>query len=728
MFHPTPLSVVFGWVLVLGVAALGFWAWKRSGYRKGTGLLELLRWTIAILVALCLNQPEWRELQTPDSQPVLGVLWDESRSMETRDVAPGDGGAEASSPRSRAEAVRELVREELWKPLRERFEVSVEPFSSLAEPPQSGTDLHEALDRLQRQHQRLRAVVLLSDGDWNLGKPPLSAATLLRLRNVPVFTIPVGGATRQPDLELSRVDTPAFAVAGKPLRMPLVIASSLPREQPVDIVLESGGEEVARKAVILPPMSTLNDYLLWTPQEEGEKVLTVRIPTLDMESRRDNNEVSTALSVRKERLKVLLIESFPRWEYRYLRNALMRDPGVEVSCLLYHPDLAALGQGQGYLESFPEDQELVGYDVVFLGDVGVGEGQLSAAQCDRLARLVSQQASGLVFLPGMHGHQFSLLETKLADLYPVVLDDTQPRGWGSPVPGQLQLTELGNRSLLTKLEDDESENQQVWESLPGFQWYAPVVRAKAGTEVLASHGSEATEFGRVPLIATKTLGAGKVLFMGTDGAWRWRQGVEDKYHYRFWGQVARWMAYQRNMAQGERLRLFYSPDRPQIDEVISLNANVMSQGGEPLQEATVLVQFIGPGGQTDSVRLNPAGAEAWGLFSGQFTPRKAGEYKVVLSCSETGDSLETSLSVRGGAREKVGEPARPDVLEEISRMTRGFVVAPAEVGRVLTELQAIPDSEPVETRVRLWAHWGSMVLLVTLLGAFWVGRKMTGTI
>ena len=45
--------------------------------------------------------------------------------------------------------------------------------------------------------------------------------------------------------------------------------------------------------------------------------------------------------------------------------------------------------------------------------------------------------------------------------------------------------------------------------------------------------------------------------MGTDGAWRWRKGVEDKYHYRFWGQVVRWMAYQRNMAKGETMRLYY---------------------------------------------------------------------------------------------------------------------------------------------------------------------------
>ena len=92
-----------------------------------------------------------------------------------------------------------------------------------------------------------------------------------------------------------------------------------------------------------------------------------------------------------------------------------------------------------------------------------------------------------------------------------------------------------------------------------------MLRAKAGTEVLCVHKDASNEFGRLPLLVTRTFGAGKVLFMGTDGAWRWRKGVEDKYHYRFWGQVVRWMAYQRNMAKGETMRLYYVPDQPQAE-------------------------------------------------------------------------------------------------------------------------------------------------------------------
>ena len=89
---------------------------------------------------------------------------------------------------------------------------------------------------------------------------------------------------------------------------------------------------------------------------------------------------------------------------------------------------------------------------------------------------------------------------------------------------------------------------------------------------------QATTLAACRSLVTQTFGAGKVLFMGTDGAWRWRKGVEDKYHYRFWGQVVRWMAYQRNMAKGETMRLYYSPDQPQLGKSVTLKANVMERG------------------------------------------------------------------------------------------------------------------------------------------------------
>jgi hypothetical protein len=476
-------------------------------------------------------------------------------------------------------------------------------------------------------------------------------------------------------------------------------------------------------------MGRTTDWIVWKPKGTGDFTVTLDIPKHADETLTDNNRLTAPIAVREEKLRVLVVESYPRWEYRYLRNALSRDPGVDVACLLFHPGLTKVGGGsKDYIKQFPAGlDELSKFDVVFLGDVGIDEGQMTTEQCRLLKGLVEQQASGLVFMPGWQGRQFSLLDTELGDLMPVLLDEAQPSGWGSRTPGQFELTELGRRSLLTKLADTQDDNIEVWEGLPGFQWYAPVVRAKAGTEVLAVHKDMTNEHGRLPLLVTRTFGAGKVLFMGTDGAWRWRKGVEDKYHYRFWGQVVRWMAYQRNMAKGETMRLYFSPDQPQMRQTLTLHANVMERTGEPLASGDVTARITAPSGKAETVRFTSSGDE-WGLFTGRFAAVEPGKHEVTLTCKQTGATLETSFFVQGVAVERVGRPARPEVLEEIARVTRGKVIAPDKLDQIVQSLAQLPDPPPSVRRVQLWSHPVLAGGLILLLGVFWVARKVVGLI
>lgn len=723
-FVTTPGTVALGVIIVLITAALAWLGWQRAVKKRAMGWLELLRVLIAICIAITLNQPEWRETFKPDQRPAVAVLYDVSTSMDTRDVI--NESAPSSAPASRTESITPLTSPAIWQSLSQRMDVVVEPFSSSLESASDGTDIDGALNKVMDQHPRLRSVVLISDGDWNTGNAPAQAATQLRMRNAPVFAVPAGAETRLPDVWVVSFDAPTFGVEGKPLRIPFVIESSLPREQPVTVEMTASTGESMTKDIVLPAMGKAQDSIVWRPAKTGDVKLMLKVPAITGERYPENNSMEAPVSIRKEELRVLIIESFPRWEYRYMRNAMERDPGVEVECLLFHPGLDKMGGGRGYLDAFPKTEALSKYDVVFLGDVGMEPQQLSQEQCEQLKYLVRDQAAGLVFLPGFNGHQGTFEKSPLADLYPVVLDEAQPRGWGSAAPGRFALTDAGQRSLLTKLEDSDEASTRVWATLPGFQWYAPALRAKAGTEVLATHSSEATRFGRVPMIVSKTYGSGKILFMGSDGAWRWRRGVEDKYHYRFWGQVVRWMAYQRNMSSGSSLRLFYSPDRPRTGDVLTLNANALSPSGEPLRDAVVIAQVAAPSGKTHSVRLLPGGEESWGLFSGSFTPNEPGEHKVRLTCAESGAPLDSVISIQGSTREKIGQPARYDVLREIAMLTRGKVMNSVQPDDLVKAVAALPDPELDERRLLLWAHptWAAFVLV--LLGVFWVGRKIAG--
>ncbi len=711
-------------VIVVGATALlCVLAWRRTGYRRDFGCLELLRLSIVVLTVLLFNQPEWIEEFRPKEKPTIAVLTDASKSMSTQDVA--ENGSSVRS--TRKQSIAPLNDAKFWAPLEGKHDVVIQAFSGGKEA--TGSDLHAPLAQAQQQFRNLKAIVFASDGDWNEGKPPVEAATALRLKGIPVYVVPAGSAVRLPDLELLSFDAPTFGLVGKSVRIPFTIESTLPREITLPVTLKASDGETVTKEVRVAAMGRTSDWLMWKPKELSDYTLSLEFPKQPDELLAENNKLTAPIAIRQEKLRVLIVESIPRWEYRYLRNALSRDPGVNLSCLLYHPGLSKSGSGnKDYIKQFPGGLDELGkYDVVFLGDVGVESGQLTAEDCRLLKGLVEHQASGLVFMPGWQGKQLSLLETELTELYPVLLDAAQPGGWGSRSPCQFELTETGRRSLLTRLADTQEDNLDVWENLPGFQWCAAVTRAKAGSEVLAVHQDMSNEHGRMPLLAARTFGAGKVLYMGTDGAWRWRKGVEDKYHYRFWGQVVRWMAYQRNMAKGETMRLYYSPEQPQIRQTIELKANVMERSGEPLSAGDVLARIVAPSGKVQSVRFRSTGEE-WGEFTAQFTPAENGKHELALACQQTGGSLNAAIFVQGAEVEQIGRAARPEVLAEIARVTHGQVIEPGRLEQVLQSLADLPEQPPAMRRLQLWSHPVTMALLVTLLGLFWIARKVVGLI
>lgn len=727
---PTPVTLSIGILALLLIGTLSFLTWKRSPHRGRTGALEFLRMAATLAVVILLWQPEWLTIIHPDTKPKIAILWDDSKSMTTIDAALPPGLSDQNEIVSRANWVKTALASDLWKPLEAdgANEIITLPFASPAadQPALSGTDLETPLSEILTQQSNLRAVVLLSDGDYNLGQPPVAAAQKMRLRGIPLFPIPVGSQTRLPDLDLLTVTAPSYGIIGENVQIPFSIRSSLDRQVRTIVRLrdESGREQT--KDIVIPPNAETYDSILWRLEKEGSSTLELSVPVADGELIASNNSRQFIIAGRPEKIRVLVIESTPRWEYRFLRNALSRDPGVELSCLLFHPALGP-GGGKDYIQEFPEKlEDLAKYDVIFIGDVGVAKDQLTPEQCTLIRGLVENQASGVVFLPGSRGNQFSLLDTDLSDLIPVILDDDHRQGMAESIAAPLTLTTEGRGSLLTMLGDNEEENPAIWRRLPGFYWHAPVIKAKGGSEVLATHGNRRGKFGPIPLLVTKPAGNGKVLFMGIDSAWRWRRGVEDLYHYRFWGQVARWMSYQRNMASGQRVRLFFTPERPEPGATVTLNANAFDANGAPLDKGTVAIDLTAPDGRTRRIDLQK-NESAWGAFSGRFKVDLPGAWKIRATTTGAEDKpLETTLLAQGVELEKTGQPARPEVLGEMARVSRGRVIQPTQLADLIKEINALPEPRPLETRIPLWSHWGTLVALITLLGIFWIGRKLNG--
>ena len=729
------LSVASVWLCLINVS--------RHSSNRRYAALELFRLVIVGLVIVTLFQPEHVSVSERLLEPVVAVLCDESHSMTTRDVMmPG-----AEKAVSRSSWLDSQRRAEFWGDLEKKYKVAVTGFSpsasanaasntagvTSADRPETraavseedGTDINAALEKVSATHDDLRAVLLLSDGDWNMGKPPVSAATKLAYRNVPVFTVAVGSDKHLPDLELQSVSAPAYGLMDEHISLPFVVQSRLSRDVRTTVSLHGPRGPEGSKDIVIPANDRYHGSIFIVPKIAGDFSFTLDLPVEKDEVFDENNSKSFRMAIRREILKVLLVESQPRWEYRFLHNALSRDPGVVVRCLLFHPGMA-VGGGKDYLSAFPQTKEEISqYDVVFLGDVGLGSGELTEQNVELLKGLVEQQGSGLVFLPGGRGRQASFLSTPLKDMMPVVLDESQTGGFGFGVESKLSLTARGRDHLLTMLASDSTGNYGVWKRLPGFYWYAGVLRARLGSDVLAVHSIARNAHGRIPLLVTRDYGSGKTLFMGTDSAWRWRRGVEDVYHYRFWGQVVRWMAHQRHLAQDVGIRFFYSPESPKRGTSVFLHATVFDKSGYPLESGTVRATIESESGRKEHMELT-AESGGWGVFGGSFVPQEGGRHAITIKCAKAGREVRTSINVSSPRREQAGRPARGAVLREISRITGGKSGSASALNEVISKLNLLAASKPEQKRFRLWCHplWAG--LIVGLLGVYWTARKLIG--
>jgi uncharacterized membrane protein len=715
--------VIMGFLCVLGVV--------RSTKKKRSTVLESLRFFITSFIVLLLWKAEWRTIITPNTKPRVAILWDDSASMNTID-------SQLPSSKeiiSRAEFSKKILQSELWQSISNngKNELVTRSFSTPPADPilqaNAGSNIDQALDETLEKETNLRATILISDGDWNIGKPPVSSAQKYALRNVPIFTIAAGTNNYLPDIDLINVSAPTYGIVGENIQIPFSIRNSLQKEIRTTITLNDQEGKKRTKAITLSPGETTFDSILWKLEKEGSSTLELSVPVMPEELLPSNNSRKFTISGKPEKIQVLLIDSLPRWEYRFLKNALSRDPGVKLSCLLFHPQLE-MGGGADYLEKFPEKiEDLAKYDVIFIGDVGIENNQLTPDQCKLIRGLVESQASGLVFLPGSQGNQFSLLDTELSDLIPVYLDATNKIGVTEKTASPLTLTSEGSSSLLTMLGDTEEDNAKIWYALPGFYWHAPVEKSKAGSTVLAVDSNHRTAiYDQTPLIVTKAAGSGKVLFMGIDSAWRWRRGVEDKYHYRFWGQVARWMSYQRNMATGQQLRLFYAPERPSPGDSITLNANAFDENGAPLQDGNITFEITPPSGAKKLLVLTKD-ESSWGLFSTRFIIDESGAWKIKANVQNSNQkALETTIFVQPINIEKVGLPAKPEVLEEISRISQGQIIEATSLNQLVKNINLLPETKVMENLISLWSHWLVLSSLILLLTLFWIARKFSGQI
>jgi hypothetical protein len=280
--------------------------------------------------------------------------------------------------------------------------------------------------------------------------------------------------------------------------------------------------------------------------------------------------------------------------------------------------------------------------------------------------------------------------------------------------------------------------RSIWDELPRLPWVL-AGRPKPAATVLATVAGPGGDDVGSAVIAAQPYGLGKVLWIGTDGTWRWRFRVGDAYHHRFWGQTVRWAA-SGKLAAGNRLVRF-GPDRPRVAEgdTVRLEARFADEaplvGPDLLVAARVFKAQAKPTNE-QAVAVVPLRAviDQPRAFEGNLPPLSEGAYVVRLDVPQLADALraegappEAALEVAPReTSERVELAAAREPLDHLASITGGAVCPDAEADSLLKHLQGrtVVRARTIETS--LWDRPYAMGLFFALLTIEWLARKKVG--
>jgi hypothetical protein len=757
--------------LLAAVLAVIFvvWIYLREGRRVGRPYrlaLAVVRLSLAAIVLLMAAQVTLLLKRT--GLPYMALLVDDSQSMTIADryddkiqkaledrikkISPQD------SEITRWNLVRTLLCEQdaaMLKGLSGQYKLrvyfltglrlsqqpevegAVEEIKSLkpyGESSRIGAAVRDILDDLRGAMPA--GIVILSDGINTEGPSLAAAAANAQRRGVPLFCIGLGSSRPLRDLALSDLLVDGTVFVNDVVYFECKItATGFQGTKAMLVLREKGKSNVLAKTEVTlgPDDQSQTVRLVYRPTQVGEFEYAVEVEPQEGELQTENNRLSRTIQVRKEKLRVLLAQAGPSFEFRYLRNVLERDDTIELHTVLQDADLEHADQDKAALRMFPERREdLFAYDVIILGDLNPA--LLSASAMQSLAAFVDQPVKGgaLVLIAGPKYMPLAYRDTPLARLMPI-----DPGGVRLPDPNQpitegfkLKPTELGLAGPAMQLGDSPAETQAIWQNLPDLYWFAEAQDLKPGARVLAEHPTRTTRDGRpLPIFVMQYVGAGKVLFHATDETWRWRWRVGDLYFARYWIQTIRYLCRSKLAESGGNVTL--SADRRQYaqGELVQLRARFADERLAPVEDNGVTVMVEQPGQQTVRLQLHRA-AMGRGTFEGLLSRPLPGSYHAwIVAPGMEGRAPAVDFVVSPPPGEFAHVRMDEAAMREAAKLTGGRYYDFQTAGKLLRDLP--PGRQvPVETLPPkpLWNKWPLVLLFLTLLIGEWLLRKRGGMV
>lgn len=797
--------------LVLGLAGLVLAIYLREGHTAGTAYKVLLAGLrlFFVLLTLTVLLPQLRLWFEREGWPDVAILIDDSRSMGTTDHYQDRATEEAvrrlagenapSNPErlQLAQALLTRAKGEWLEALlaKRRVKLHIYHCSTRAarmadvgqtqeldaalrkvgelRPEGESTQLGGAVRQVLNDFRgsSLAAIITLTDGITTEGEDLDHASRYAAQLGVPLFFIGIGDDHEVRNLKLHDLQVEDTVYVDDRLVFEGRLTSQgYADQQAVTVGLSEKDQDGRLKPLDSTVVKTdptgkpVKFRLFHRPTEPGEKTYVIAIPVRAQEAEpADPNRLERQVFVREAKLiKVLYVEGYARYDYRFIKNLLERESirdkrnkTIDLKVLLLDADSEYASEDRSAVADFPTREELNGYDVVLFGDVDPKDRKIGERNLRHLADFVKERGGGFLMIAGPRFSPHAYKNSPLRDILPVQVTGSA-RAEGERVAGfRPELTPIGRSHPIFRFSPDEAANRAIWNHLAELHWWAAGIRAQRAAEVLLAHPQRplpdsraiAAEQGGYPLFVQQFVGAGRSMFLGFDETWRWRFREDEVRFNQFWIQTVRYLARSRlgrvelrvdrqvPYHRGEPIKVTvrFPDDAPPPDadtkvEVLAIRTPLpRAEGGNGRAGGVSHPVNEPPTTEVEKETLRLAKLEgSRATYEAILTRTPEGEYRFRLSAPVIANPKPQAAS-------RVLPP--PGELDQLQMNRLGMSHAADEThGRFysLAEAEHLVDDLPSGTRVALsapqpprllWNHFTVFALALGLLGTEWALRK-----
>lgn len=609
-----------------------------------------------------------------------------------------------------------------------------------AEPTsQLGDAIREIIDR--QRGRSTAAIILLSDGIATEGATLGEAADYARSKALPVHIVGLGSEQKPRDVRLGDLLVDDVAFVGDVLNFDLQLHSVGLGGRQAAVRLLRDGERTPLAEVTVElsdDESPLAVRLAHRPLEEGDFDYVIEVDGFDDEPNQDNNRLSRRISIRNSTIRVLLVQSAPSYEYRYLKTLLSRaikrgtndEKAIALTTVLQEADLGYITDEGTTASAFPvQKEELFKYDVVIFGDANPTF--FSRSILENLREFVEDRGGGVIFIAGPNYFPKQYGATPLASLLPFDLataslpSDELNEGDAFRV----RPTAIGFDTPTFQIGDTPEESGLLWSQLPEVRWLLEIADVNTTAMVLAEHPTHRNLSGRpLPVVLMQFFGAGKVIFHATDESFLWsRFQGSNRFYDRYWHQTIRYLSRSKLLNDRQPITIATDAQQYASGDEIRLRVSFRDERLAPVDDNGVTVVLEEEQGDKKPVMLSRTTSDR-GLFETTLSDIAVGNYLVRLVAPNLSELPSPSrFSVASLMNERSRLEMNAVDLKAAAATTRGRFYTIRNASRLLRALPA-GDQVRIESSPPrpIWNSSWLAGLLVVLLATEWILRKRAG--